>query len=182
MTKEEQLISNRLLGRLEDTSLKVFNTEPKKSTRKEGETWEENGKQWIFQDGVVKSISKFDSLKSSVLTPNFCPSCKCKMRDPMDERMYKLYNHCFSCQLKFETQMKISGLYEEWEKYQINKSIEAMKRSLKDEYKEYLSSSKPRKIFNEDGVVTETIENILDDDQVSKLVDQKLNILDNLMK
>lgn len=182
MTKEENLIHGRLLGRLEDTSIKVFNEEPKKTTRQEGEVWEENNKKWIFQNGTIKSLSKFSKLKSKVLTPNFCPSCKCKMRDPMDERMYKLYNHCFSCQLKFETQLKINGLYQEWENYQINKSVDAMKNALQDEYNQYLKKSSVNNIYNEDGVLVESIHDILDQDQVTKLVNEKMKILDQIKK
>ena len=182
MTKEESLIHGRLLGRLEDQSLKVFNKEPKKSIRQEGEIWEENNKKWIFQNGTIKSISKFDKVKTNVLIPNFCPSCKCKMKDKMDEKMYKLYNHCFSCQLKFETQLKINGLYQEWETYQINKSIDSMKKALNDEYQQYLSKTKVQNIYNEDGIVIETISDILEEDDVTKLVKEKMDLLDKIKK
>ena len=48
-------------------------------------------------------------------TPWFCPDCKKVMKKRLDDKMYRLYSHCFDCQLKVENKMRIDGTYDGWE-------------------------------------------------------------------
>ena len=43
----------------------------------------------------------------------------------MDPSYYQAVNQCFSCFKKFETQLKATGLWEEWEKKTINGNIDS---------------------------------------------------------
>jgi len=36
--------------------------------------------------------------------------------------MYRLFNHCFDCQVDFENKLRIEGKYEEWEKTKVLKN------------------------------------------------------------
>ena len=47
-------------------------------------------------------------------TPWFCPECDKVMNKRLDNKMYRLHNHCFDCQVKFENKLRIEGKYEEW--------------------------------------------------------------------
>ena len=41
------------------------------------------------------------------------------MKKRLDDKMYRLYNHCFDCQLEVENKMRIEGTYDEWEKEKV---------------------------------------------------------------
>jgi hypothetical protein len=50
--------------------------------------------------------------------------------------MFRLFNHCFDCQVKFENKLRIEGKYEEWEEKKVlNNKLSYVKdqiESIKD--------------------------------------------------
>ena len=61
---------------------------------------------------------RMDVLKEAK-TPWFCPECNKVMKSRLDDKMYRLYNQCFDCQVKFENKLRIDGKFEEWEEKKI---------------------------------------------------------------
>ena len=86
-------------------------------------------------------------------TPWFCPECNKVMKQKLDDKMYRLHNHCFDCQVKFENKLRIDGKYEEWEEKKVlNNQLSYIKdqiESIEDWEKE---TSKPIEIFDQVGV------------------------------
>tara|TARA_R110002051_G_C8695457_1_gene493648 strand:+ start:562 stop:1110 length:549 start_codon:yes stop_codon:yes gene_type:complete len=66
----------------------------------------------------AESSERSDALKAA-RTPWFCPECKKVMKKRLDDKMYRLYSHCFDCQLKIENKMRIDGTYDDWEKEKV---------------------------------------------------------------
>jgi len=99
-----------------------------------------------------RSNERVEALKGSKM-PWFCPECDKVMKSHLDDKMYRLYNHCFDCQVKIETQLRIEGKYEEWEEKKVlNNQFSYIKdqiESIKDWKKE---SSKPLEVFDQVGV------------------------------
>ena len=93
-----------------------------------------------------------DALKEA-RTPWFCPDCKKVMKKRLDDKMYRLYNHCFDCQIKFENKLRIEGKYEQWEEKKVlNNQLSYIKdqiESIKD-WKE--QSSKPFESMDSVGI------------------------------
>lgn len=89
----------------------------------EGDIWEENGKTWCIKNGIKQSISKFDSLKKHASFPLCCPECKehFKLTD-LNKKMFHIHGTCSDCVIKMETQLKIEGKYEAYEKEMMNKN------------------------------------------------------------
>jgi hypothetical protein len=80
---------------------------------KEGDIWEENGKQWTIKNGIKQTITKLDTLKKIVVLPISCPCCKQAMKSTeLNRYSYSLKNKCFDCSIKEEDSLKISGEYE----------------------------------------------------------------------
>ena len=65
--------------------------------------------------------NRSDALKEA-RTPWFCPSCGKVMNKKLDDKMYRLYGHCFDCQIKFENKLRLEGKYENWEKQKVLKN------------------------------------------------------------
>ena len=65
-----------------------------------------------------KSNERVEALKGTKM-PWFCPECNKVMKSRLDDKMYRLHNHCFDCQVKFENKLRIEGKYEEWEEKKV---------------------------------------------------------------
>ena len=82
------------------------------------------------QKGVIE---KLEATKAARV-PWFCPECKKVMKTQLDDKMWYLYDHCFDCQVKIETKMRIDGTYDDW----VEKKINANKLAWVQEQKESL--------------------------------------------
>jgi hypothetical protein len=62
--------------------------------------------------------------------PWFCPECDKVMKSSLDDKMWRLYRHCFDCQIKIENKMRIDGTYDE---YAQKKVLENKKSWIKEQ-------------------------------------------------
>ena len=62
-----------------------------------------------------QSEKRTDALKAARM-PWFCPKCDKVMKKNIDNRMWRLYDHCSNCQVEFENRLAIDGKYDEWVK------------------------------------------------------------------
>ena len=85
--------------------------------------------------------------------PWFCPECDKIMKSRLDDKMYRLYNQCFDCQVKFENKLRIEGKYEKWEdKKVLNNQLSYIRDQIEsiEDWKDETDSSPT--IFNQVGV------------------------------
>ena len=87
---------------------------------KEGDIWEESGKQWTIKNGIRQNITKLDDAKKALRMPLRCPKCNGSMEHWLAKKMYKIHGFCFDpCTVEYEHSLKQAGLYEEYEKKMI---------------------------------------------------------------
>lgn len=104
---------------------------------KEGDTWEENGKQWTIKNGIKQTITKFDKLKRLVVMPITCPKCSQPMKiHDLNKKMYAIHNMCFDCVVNMEAEIKRTGKWEEYEKQLMN----ANKNSMVDDFEQAINN------------------------------------------
>ena len=99
-----------------------------------------------------KSNERVEALKGTKM-PWFCPECNKVMKSRLDDKMYRLHNHCFDCQIKFENKLRIEGKYEEWEEKKVlNNQLSYIKDQINsiDDWKD--ETSKPLEVFDQVGV------------------------------
>jgi len=92
----------------------------------EGDVWEEDDRTWTIKNGIKQNITKLDKAKESIHVPLFCPCCNNLMKNKHDKAFYLQYKRCFNCQAEFETELRIKGLWENYEKHILNSDIDAM--------------------------------------------------------
>ena len=95
---------------------------------------------------------RMDALKGAK-TPWFCPECNKVMKSRLDDKMYRLYNQCFDCQVKFENKLRVEGKYDEWEQKKVlNNQLSYIKDQIEsiEDWKD--ESSKPLEVFDQVGV------------------------------
>jgi hypothetical protein len=64
------------------------------------------------EKGDVKS--KLTDIMSEVRMPLFCKECKKTMKKKLDDKFWRLFGHCWNCQLDFEHKLRLEGKYDEW--------------------------------------------------------------------
>lgn len=142
------------------------------ASRKEGEIWEDaNGKKWIKKNGTKRAINNVNS-STIESTKRHCKDCNMDIRwgNRYDEILYNKTGRCQECLAKFETQLRLTGKYEEYEQNKLlrNQLSQAKEfRSKVQESYDFVSSHQKISFPNGDGTLDEwTIErreNILKD-------------------
>jgi transcription elongation factor Elf1 len=133
--KDVQRMRNLIQGKFGDKSTIGIGYSKSVEDHKEGDVWSENGREWKIENGVKQNITKLDKFKNLNI-PLFCPSCKGIMNKTLDSTAYRSHLTCFNCYTKFETELKINGKWEEYQKETHNKEID----QLITEYTNYITS------------------------------------------
>ena len=82
-------------------------------TRQEGDVWEDvHGKKWTIKNGIRQTITKLDDAK----TPHWCPKCSKPMNHRFDIKFWRIRGHCYDCNIKFESELRRQGKWEEFER------------------------------------------------------------------
>jgi bacterioferritin-associated ferredoxin len=72
--------------------------------RKEGDVWEEGGKQWTLKNGIKQTVTRFDDLKKVITLPLACPKCGNAMKTTtLNKKMWPIHKMCFDCVITMET-------------------------------------------------------------------------------
>lgn len=140
---------------------------------KEGDVWEDNGKQWTIKNGIKQNITKLDKFKQLASVPILCPKCQTPMKLGLDKKMYFIHKMCSNCVIEFETKLKMEGKYEKYEKAIIEGNI----NHFLNEYEQFLNDiSRNMNIsyVSEDGVIEKWIGN--NKDQIKEAKKQLANI------
>ena len=139
------------------------------------------------QEQIVKerqeTLDRTDALKGA-RTPWFCPKCKKTMKSHLDDKMYRLHDHCFDCQVKFEAKLRANGTYKDWERKKVlsNKLawIKDQRSGVEDWRKE---ASKPIEVHDQVGVKElelQTEKWSQNTEQVEKMADEALAEFDKM--
>ena len=107
-------------------------------SHKEGDIWEESGKKWTVKNGIKQNITKLDAAKQAVQVPLTCPKCEKAIKSYISKGAYKVNKMCFDCVIDWQTELRNSGMLEEYLthakkgnlKYYINEIEDQLKDTL----------------------------------------------------
>ena len=100
---------------------------------KEGDIWEENGKQWTIKNGIKQNITKLDSAKKAIRMPLRCPKCGGSMKHHLAKKMYKIHGFCFDpCTVEMEADLRKAGLYKQYEQRMIQGNMKAFAKDVEE--------------------------------------------------
>jgi len=138
--KDVQRLRNVISGKQgEKTTIGTGYTK-KSEFYKEGDIWTENGREWTIKDGLKQNITKLDKAKELAM-PMFCPSCKKIMNHKNDKLFWNNYRRCFECQIDFEHELKLNGLWDDYVKNIINQGIDIFKQDYVNWVEDMINSS-----------------------------------------
>ena len=106
----------------------------------EGDVWEEGGKQWTIKNGLKQNITKLDSIKKASRVPLTCPKCGTSMNYHLHKKMYKIHKMCFDCVIDMEGELRLAGLYDQYEKQMMYGNMEAFAKDIEAWVLESLST------------------------------------------
>lgn len=116
--KDVQRMRNIISKKAGDKTQLLSGWEKKIQDYKEGDTWEDNSKQWTIKNGIKQTVTKLDRLKSMSIIPLCCPNCKKPMKlHDLNKKMYAIHKICFDCVIDMEAEIKKQG---NWQAYVSN--------------------------------------------------------------
>ncbi len=121
-------------------------------------------------------IPKMTELMQDVRMPLFCPSCGKVMKKRLDDKMWRLYGHCFDCQLDFEHKLRLEGKYEEWEKQKVKENKISFLKEQIQAIKEWKDMKAPE-WYNNVGVAYPELEKEtwnVDTEKIKSMADEAL--------
>ena len=122
--RDVERMRNLVKGKYGDKTTVGIGYSKAKEFHKEGDVWEENGRQWTIKNGIKQNVTKLDAAKQGLILPVLCPKCSKTMKPHLDKRWYVMYGHCFNCQVDHEHELRKEGKLEETEKQVINDRLE----------------------------------------------------------
>ncbi len=123
-SRDVQRMRNIITKNTNDRTGTQIGYRPDYVERKEGDVWEEQGKQWTIKNGLKQTVTRFDEIKRMVLMPLCCPNCNKPMnKGHIDKYMYSIHQKCSDCVFDYETKLKVRGEYKEYEQNIIKQGI-----------------------------------------------------------
>ena len=139
--KDVQRLRNLMTGKHGDRTIIGVGYTKVEEFHKEGDIWETDGRKWTIKDGIKQNITKLDEAKKAINMPLFCPSCNTLMKKHADKRFYLQFKRCLTCQVDFEAELKLEGLWEEYNNVFINDNIDNTINEFEVWFEESLNSS-----------------------------------------
>lgn len=109
--------------------------------RAEGDVWEEEGKTWTIKNGIKQTVSKLDSIRKAVIQPLHCPNCGGIMNNHLHTKMWKIHGMCYDCVINMETDLRVLGKYEAYEKAMLSGNVQAWAEDMQQMVEETLNTS-----------------------------------------
>ena len=111
--------------------------------------------------------------------PWFCLKCDKIMKLKLDDKMYRLYNQCFDCQVKFENKLRVDGTFEDWENQKVLKNKLSWLNEQIESVEDWKTQTTPE-FYNQVGVQSVEIEKekwTQSDEKVKEMADDALKDL-----
>lgn len=138
--KDVQRARNLIQGNTSARTTEGIGYTKKYEHHKEGDVWEEDGRQWTIKNGIKQNITKMDKFKKMGKLPLFCPECGTLMKKHLDTKVFPAYQKCFDCVIDHEVQLEKEGKLKEYTKNlqhdHIQSAMDGFKEFMKDRIKE----------------------------------------------
>jgi hypothetical protein len=129
-SRDIQRMRNLITKKFGDKTVTQSGYVKKSIEHKEGDIWEEDGKNWTIKNGLKQTVTRFDELKKSISLPLICPKCDKHMANhPFNKKMWPIHGMCFDCVIVMETKLKRDG---KWDEYQRNITKDSTRTLIKE--------------------------------------------------
>jgi len=102
--------------------------------------------------------SELSKVMQSIRMPLFCPKCKKAMKKKLDNKFWRLMNHCFDCQVDFENKLRMKGEFENWAQQKMLENQKSQLKDLEQSIDDFEKTGGKKTYFNNVGVNTPMLE------------------------
>jgi ribosomal protein L37AE/L43A len=102
--------------------------------------------------------SELSKTMQSIRMPWFCPKCKKAMKKKLDNKFWRLMNHCFDCQIDFENKLRMEGKFDDWAQSKMLENQKAYLKDLEQSIDDFEKTGGKKTYFNNVGVNTPMLE------------------------
>lgn len=163
-------VIDTVFGR-EDNTQQTFGYETSDQKREIGEIWTDiDGTTWEQKDGYRSTVTKLDEVRQYINSLKECKSenCQTKTLSRVDKKMIFKTGMCLDCTQKYETKLKLEGIYPFYEDYKMTNNKLSFAKDLLGKYETALNDVKNSIEFvNEKGEI-EVWKWEIDPEQVKK--------------
>ena len=152
--RDVQRMRNLITKKYGDKTIDGVGYQKAEEFHKEGDVWEENDRTWTIKNGIRQNLTKLDQAKKETMFPLFCGCCSKIMNHKYDKEIYLVHKRCFNCQISFENEIKIKGLWEVYEKSIVNPNIDFLISELEVWYEELLNQGNENIIYENGDIET----------------------------
>ena len=177
--KDVQRLRNVMAGKAGERTVDGIGYTKQQIHRKEGDVWTEMGREWTIKDGIKQNITKLNKAKELTM-PMFCPTCKKILKSKNDKLFWSTYRHCFNCQIDFEQELRLNGLWEEYQTRLHNEGVDKFIEGYTSWLEEMLTSSN-QGFVSEAGDV-ENWKGSVNTDLAHKSINETIKYLESLKK
>jgi hypothetical protein len=136
----------------------------------EGDVWEENGRTWTIKNGIKRNVRKVES----AAVPLLCPKCSKSMNHHLDIKMYSIHQMCLHCVTDMESDLKMKGEYEEYEKNMILNNARYTAQNIESGLEQFLDDMINESYAMEDGTIQNWTGNGIDREEVKQFIIDKV--------
>jgi len=129
--------------------------------------------------------SELTSIMKDVRMPWFCPECNKTMKIKLDDKMWRLFGHCFDCQVKMENKLRIQGKFDEWAKKKVKANQKAHLEDLLVSVREWKEKAAKVEYLEEVGVQNLEMEQekwSVNQDHINKLAEEAEDFIKKQLK
>ena len=102
--------------------------------------------------------SELSKTMQSIRMPWFCPKCKKAMKKKLDDKFWRLMNHCFDCQVDFENKLRMKGEFDNWAQQKMLENQKSQLKDLEQSIDDFEKTGGKKTYFNNVGVNTPQLE------------------------
>ena len=136
----------------------------------DGDVWEENGRKRTLKNGIKRNVRKVES----AATPLLCPKCSKSMNHRLDIKMYGIHQMCLHCVTDMESDLKMKGEYEEYERNMILNNARYTTVNIESGLEQFLDDMINESYAMEDGTIQNWSGNGIDRTEVKQFILDKL--------
>ncbi len=149
---------------------------------KEGDIWEEGGKNWTIKNGIKQTVTRFDKIKESLIIPIACPNCgKAMKNDTLNKKMWPIHKMCFDCVITMETRLKVEGKFEEYQRNMIAGGVRTHIKEMEDLLLEIMLETGKDTFVTEAGDIEEWRGGVIDKTQIIKDLQEYIQKLKDIV-
>lgn len=168
--RDLQRMRNIITKKTGDKTITSVGYTKAEETHEEGEVWEENGRTWTIKNGIKRNVRKIES----TAIPLLCPKCSKAMNHRLDIKMYGIHQMCLHCVTDMESELKMKGEYEEYERNMILNNARYIATSMESGLDHFLDDIINESYVMEDGTIQNWTGNGINREEVKQFILDKL--------